>query len=221
MQYKVPQNVDIEDKVIGPLTLRQFMILLVTTAIILVLFFLLPGPLRFFFFMLAILVGSAGVAIAFTKYGDQNMETFLMSAMRTFSAPRQRIWKKAIEPTQTMVTAEVKPAEEKPVEKKTLTAERDDLNKLAELVDSGGYVSVSQKDRVIGEIGKQELGVEPEAVTDVLEKTESQSPILDNEIAAAHTTAPKREPLVSEVATVTPDQNFDYPKISVRKTPRV
>lgn len=221
MQYKVPQNVDIEDRVVGPLTLRQFLIILVTIGIILVLYFLFPGPLKFFFFLLAIMIAAAGVAIAFTKYGDQNMETFLLSASRTFSSPRQRIWRKVAEPVQTMVSAEEKTTEETVKAKKSLSEEKDDLGRLAELVDSGGFLSVSQKDRVIGEIGKNELGVETEQVPDVLERTEENSPLLENKIAAAQSAAPKREPLVSEVASVEPNQDFDYPKITISKKPRV
>jgi hypothetical protein len=216
MQYKVPQNVDIEDKVVGPLTLRQFLILLVTFGLILTLYFMFPGPLKFFFFLLALFVGIAGGAIAFTKYGDQNMETFLMSAFRTFSSPRQRIWKKVPEPVLTMVSADEAPVEKGPKTKAALSEKRDDLSKLAALVDSGGYVSVAKKDRVIGEIEKPEIGTEPEEIADVLGHAEQASPILDKTIATAQASAPKREPLVSEVASIKPPQNITYPKIEVK-----
>lgn len=217
MQYKVPQNVDIEDKVVGPLTLRQFLIILVTVGILIVLYFLFPGPLKFFYFLFAVLIGAAGIAIAFAKYGDQNLETFLLSAYKTFSIPRQRIWKKTVEPVQTMAAVEEKPLDTNPKMKKPLSEEKDDLNKLAALVDSGGYVTVAQKDRVIGAISKNELGLEPEDVPDVLDRTEGQLPILGKTLTTAKASAPKREPLVSEVASIKPNKEYKYPKLETKE----
>jgi hypothetical protein len=211
MQYKVPQNVDIEDKVVGPLSLRQFIILLVTVGIILVLYFLIPSVVKIFFWMLAIIIGAAGVAIAFTNYGGQNMEVFLMGAWKTFTTPRQRVWKKVPEPVQTMAAAEPEKIA-KPKEKKSLEEQRDNLEKLASLVDAGGYVQVEKKDRVIGTVTKNEL--ETGEVNDILEKSEAGSPVLEKTIASAK--APSREPLVSEQASVSPDKVFNYPRIEIK-----
>lgn len=199
MQYKVPQNVEIEDKVVGPLTIRQFLILLVTAGIILVLNFFIGfmGPI---FYMIAIFFGMLGLGLAFFKYGDQNAEIFVLSAFKTFTNPRKRIWQKE-EPKQ---EASIKPVVEKPKEEEYISTRgsvseaRSHLEKLAEVVDSGGYSAIKGSDNT-------------DPITqayDILEKAEIPNLKIEKLLNDAITITPQREQLVSEFSSVKPDEGL-------------
>lgn len=90
MQFQVPQ-IDVEDKIFGPLTLKQFLYLATGGVIIF---------LAFMFFELAfvILIGvpiaAVSAAFAFLKYNGRPLPRIILS-MITFSAsPHMFIWKK-------------------------------------------------------------------------------------------------------------------------------
>lgn len=206
MQYKVPQNVDIEDKVVGPLTIRQFLILLVTAGIILVLNFFLGflGPI---FYMIAILIGALGVGLAFFKYGDQNAEVFILSAYKTFVNPRKRVWQKE-EPKELELKAD---KQEEPISKKeseyiptraSISEARSHLERLAEIVDSGGYAALK----------KDEVSASPAETQDILEKAETPDQEVEELLSSAIKKAPRREQLVSEIASVKPDETLKTTK---------
>lgn len=205
MQYKVPQNIDIEDKVVGPLTIRQFLIILVTAGIILILnlFLSFLGPI---FYMIAFLIGALGIGLAFFKYGDQNAEIFVISAFKTFTNPRKRVWQKEA-PKQSTVSdrekAEPKKEEEEYVSTRTNVSEaRSHLEKLAEVVDSGGY-SALQKN-----IPPTTSGEAP----DLLAKTERPDESFEQLVSEVTKKAKKREQLISEVASVPPDESLKETK---------
>ncbi len=89
-QYKVPQDVEAEDKLIGPFSFRQFIYLGVAALGIVVgvgLWQLFPGliiiPLPFVFLFLVL-------ALPLRK--DQPMETYLTAVIRFYLKPRKRLW---------------------------------------------------------------------------------------------------------------------------------
>ncbi len=217
MQYKVPQHVDIEDKVIGSLTIRQFIIILIAAGIILVLNFMLIGPLRMLFFILAFFIGGLALSIAFVKYGDQNLEVFLVSAVKTFTNPRKRVWKKEVAvPNQKAEPVKKTPQEEKgPTDTRIdITSARDNLEKLAEIIDSGGYAALSPEHKA----NLTPKNVEDAEAADLLAKTEKPDEKVDSIIESATKTTPKREELVSEAASVTPNRlQAETPKLKLRK----
>lgn len=216
MQYKVPQNVDIEDKVIGPLTVRQFIILLVAVGVILVLNFILIGPLRMIFFLAATIIGALSSIVAFVKYGDQNFEVFLLSAFKTFATPRKRVWKKEPFRPREEVIEKPKHEESIPPPKKSIDEAKNDLSRLAEIVDSGGYSIIEDPERQTNIINatstKDDVGV-----TDFLIKAEGPNEKIDPIIDSAAQIIPKREELVSEIASIDPSEKPETPKIKLRK----
>ena len=91
MKYQVPQFVDVESKIIGPLTLKQFIYVAGGIGAC----FLL---LRFLPFLIAILVsipiaGFAG-ALAFYKVNGKPFERIIEVAVAYYSSSRFFIWKK-------------------------------------------------------------------------------------------------------------------------------
>lgn len=217
MQYKVPQHVDIEDKVIGSLTIRQFIIVLIGVAIIGLFRVLLVGPLAILFWPIAFIFGAAVGAIAFAKYGNQNMEVFLLSAVKTFMSPRKRVWQK--EPyVATSDKQEVTSNKEPEAPKDTrigIESAEGGLEKLAEVVDSGGYSIFNSGER---STNFKEAPTEDAVAPDILGKVEAGSSEVDTMLEEATKVTPKREELVSEAASVAPDKTqAETPSIKLRK----
>ncbi|MBI2990484.1 MAG: PrgI family protein [Candidatus Magasanikbacteria bacterium] len=90
-QFVVPQFIDVEDKIFGPITIRQFVILLVAGVVIFLSF--RYGDLSLFIFTLAV-VGGAALLFAFVKINGQNFHYFLLNILQTLRKPSLRIWNK-------------------------------------------------------------------------------------------------------------------------------
>lgn len=92
MQFAVPQFTDVEDKLIGPLTLKQFLFLLATGGIILFFYSLLN--LSVFFFLFAIPVALIGLGVAFGKFNGRPLYGYLGAFVGFVSRPQARIFKR-------------------------------------------------------------------------------------------------------------------------------
>jgi len=91
MQFKVPQFVEIEDKIVGPLTIKQFLFLGGGGALLFVLWlFLTLGA----FIVLAIPIGGITAALAFYKPNGQPFIALIGSMIRYLSKPRLYLWRK-------------------------------------------------------------------------------------------------------------------------------
>lgn len=88
-QFIVPQFIDVEDKIIGPITTRQFIIILVGFLIIGIFYKLFDFSLfvTFGLFVLAI----TGI-FAFLKINGRPFHYFILNLFQTFKRPRLRIW---------------------------------------------------------------------------------------------------------------------------------
>ena len=92
-QYQVPQFITIEDRVIGPLTLKQFGFLGAGGVILFVLHALLVPLL---FYPLAALIGGFAAALAFMKINQQPLPTVIRRAFLFFVRPRLYLWRKEV-----------------------------------------------------------------------------------------------------------------------------
>ncbi|MCX6798349.1 MAG: PrgI family protein [Candidatus Falkowbacteria bacterium] len=88
-QFTVPQFIDVESKIIGPITTRQFLILLGTAALIGIFYKLFDFTL---FLALAIPILGIAVLFAFVKMNGQPFHLFVVSIVRTLRRPNLRIW---------------------------------------------------------------------------------------------------------------------------------
>ena len=88
--YKVPQDVEAEDKLLGPFTFRQFIYLFIAAAMGFLAFLLwqvlpilavIPTPVLLFFAILALPLRK-----------DQPMETYLAAIISFYIKPRIRLW---------------------------------------------------------------------------------------------------------------------------------
>lgn len=91
MQFHVPQFIEIEDKIIGPLTLKQFLWLLAAAVILFILWTALPLAL----FILAGLpvLGFFGI-LAFYKINGRPFIYFLTSGFKFLIKPKLHLWQK-------------------------------------------------------------------------------------------------------------------------------
>ncbi len=91
-QFVVPQFIEVEDKIFGPITTRQFLILLVSgTAVFLAYRF---GDLSLFIFT-TVFVGGFSLILAFVKINGQNFHYFLLNIIQTLRKPSLRVWQKS------------------------------------------------------------------------------------------------------------------------------
>lgn len=90
-QFVVPQFIDAEDKIFGPVTARQFIILMVAGLTCFALFKLLS-------FVTFLIVGIpliclAGI-VAFVKINGQAFHYFFLNLLQTLKKPKLRVWQK-------------------------------------------------------------------------------------------------------------------------------
>ncbi len=91
--YKVIQDIEAEDKLLGPLTLRQFVyaIIVVVSLFIGYKLFLAPGFAKYFIILL--IPHTIFFAVLAAPFGhDQSNEIWLLAKIRFFFKPKRRIW---------------------------------------------------------------------------------------------------------------------------------
>ena len=90
-QFQVPQFIEIEDKIIGPLTLKQFLYLTAGAALLFILYFFLTFVP---WFIVALIIAPLALALAFLKINGRPFIYFLMSAIGFIFKPKLYLWKK-------------------------------------------------------------------------------------------------------------------------------
>jgi len=91
MKFQVPQFIEVEDKIFGPLTLRQFIYLLGGGALIFLLYVFIPF---IFFILLAIPLAIFFVALAFYRVANQPFIKVVEHAFYHYTRPKIFTWKK-------------------------------------------------------------------------------------------------------------------------------
>jgi len=91
MQFKVPQNIDLEDKIVGPLTLIQFVYVLVGGLVCYIIFQLLTSYIALVL-IIDIPIALVALALAFLKIQDQPLSHFIVAGLAYFQRPKVRFW---------------------------------------------------------------------------------------------------------------------------------
>jgi len=91
MRYQTPQFIEIESKIFGPLTLKQFIYLVGGIGIIFLLYIVLPIWLVF---LAGLPVGAFSLALAFYKVNNQPFIKVVENAFKYLSSARLYLWKK-------------------------------------------------------------------------------------------------------------------------------
>jgi len=91
-QHAIPQNImDVEFKLIGELTMRQFVYVLVFAIAAYMAKLSVPQPFTWFF---VIGLGLVGLGLAFVPYEDRGLDEWVVNFLKAINMPTERIWKK-------------------------------------------------------------------------------------------------------------------------------
>lgn len=169
--YKVPQDVEAEDKLIGPFGFRQFIYLIIVAFACFVAYILsqifiglilIPMPFILFF---------AAIALPLRK--DQPTETYLAAILQFHLRPKKRMWM----PDGVLSTVEItapKMIEEQRTKNLTQDEALDRLEHLSQIMDTRGWAARGVFNPTVDSTGNTSLveGVVAEAdkATDVLEE---------------------------------------------------
>lgn len=134
--YKVPQDVEADDKLLGPFSFRQFIYLMIAFGMIALAFALfqifplltiIPIPIALFFIILALPLKK-----------DQPMETYLAALISFYTKPNKRFWL----PGQSESTIKITTPKKVEVSRTRNITEEEATHRLsflAEIVDSEGF----------------------------------------------------------------------------------
>jgi hypothetical protein len=134
-QFVVPQFIDVEDKILGPITTRQFAILMITGLVMFIIYKIL-----YIWYAIAVDVVLLGMAlvVAFVRINGQPFHYFLLNFVQTFRRPDTRVWNKDLTDAEIIALAkvEVPPPPPAKIYKEAPTTSR--LSELALIVNTGG-----------------------------------------------------------------------------------
>jgi len=132
-RFIVPQFIDAEDRIWGPVTVRQFVIVLVGGLFEFIAY--KAADFALFIFESIIILGLVGL-FAFYKVNGRPFHVFFLNVIQTLRKPRIRVWKKDLEKK-----PEAKEKKEKGddfiVPKKNFVTSKK-LSELSLIVDTGG-----------------------------------------------------------------------------------
>jgi hypothetical protein len=95
MRFNVPQFIEQETKIVGPLTFRQFTFIGTAGVIGLILYVSVPFPV---FLVVSIVVGGMATALAFLKIGGVSLPSLLANFLKFGAEPKVYIWERKEQP---------------------------------------------------------------------------------------------------------------------------
>jgi len=137
MDFPVPQFIEIEERILGPLSLKQTMFLIVAVGLIFILYFFLETWLHVILSLL--ILGIAG-SFAFIKVGGRTLGQFVSSVVVFAFTPRMFVWKKTEKTSPQEIKLLTKKTEaEMGVEEKIIRELKEEQSK------NGGLKEISKK----------------------------------------------------------------------------
>lgn len=94
-QYTVPKFIEMEPKIVGPFTFKQFTYIAIAAAILFILWFSVPFYL---FVIFAIILMGGALTLSFLKIEGRSLPTILKNFLIFSVKPRIYIWKKKLAP---------------------------------------------------------------------------------------------------------------------------
>ena len=154
--YKVPQNVESEDKLLGPLSFRQFIYAIVAVVMCAAVFFGFKlNPLIGFLFIFPAFMF---LVLAFYQRPDQPVESYLVALFGYWFKPRARKWDRDGISEHVLITAPKKIADHFS-DGRSREQVKSQLSQLADVVDTRGWsprgldleqVQSQNDDRLVG-----------------------------------------------------------------------
>ena len=148
VQYKIPQNVGIEDRIVGPLTLRQLIILAVGFGTSYVLFSVLSKlyELNILEYIIIILPALFAAAFALIKINDIRLTKFVVLFLEFALKPKKRVWDhrgiaSLVSPD---LEGQKKETEELTSHLEEKAKKATNLKELSQILDSGGFEHIKK-----------------------------------------------------------------------------
>lgn len=135
-QFVVPQFIDVEDKIFGPITTRQFLIILVGAGICFLAYRFADLAL---FAVILSLVGGGSLVLAFVKINGQPFHYFLLNIGQTMRRPGLRIWHSTRTKEELEYLRKRGIDQDKPEPPPLKVVRREHIRDLALQVNTGGY----------------------------------------------------------------------------------
>ncbi len=132
-RFVVPQFINVENKVIGPITVRQFLIFVGAAVILAILYAILM--FTYFLIIGSIVIGITAI-FAFAKVNGTQFHFFFLNIIQTFKKPGTRVWSNRALPVELKSVKSIK-ADDGPPPKKQLYR-RSRLADLSLVVDTKG-----------------------------------------------------------------------------------
>ena len=138
-QFVVPQFIDVENKIIGPISVRQFLILLGTGLAI----FLCYELFSFWLFAISgVFLIAIGGTFAFVKINGQMFHIFVLLLIQTLRRPNLKVWQHQ-EYEKPRALKKKKAKEEVTAPKEEVGSSR--LTELSLMVDTGGAYQLEEQ----------------------------------------------------------------------------
>jgi len=96
-QFTVPQFIDVESKIIGPITTRQFLIFLGTGIFIVLFYKIFDFTL---FLVVSIPLALLSILFAFFKINGRPFHYFVINVIQTWRRPGLRVWNNKLDPVE-------------------------------------------------------------------------------------------------------------------------
>src|SRR3989344_169265 len=93
MRFTVPQFIEHEAKIVGPLTFRQFIYIGLAGGLIFIFYFTFGKKAPLIFLLISIILFVLAAAMAFVKIGGRGLPTILMNVFKFSVSPKMYIWK--------------------------------------------------------------------------------------------------------------------------------
>jgi hypothetical protein len=88
-QFTIPQFIDVEDKIIGPITVRQFIIMLAGFLLIAICYKLFDFSL---FVTVAVIIFGLSAVFSFAKINGRPFHLFILNMIQTLRRSKIRVW---------------------------------------------------------------------------------------------------------------------------------
>lgn len=150
--YKIPQNVDLEDKIFGPLTLKQFLVALGAGLVTFVSFSVLYTAVPFLFWAVTILAWATAGAFIFIRPNDQPFSKFVFSFIWFATKPSRRAWNRIPSLGEIALSDDTVAPKVQKRETPSETEVRSRLQHLAHVVDTRGWSEIDDSDDVGGRV---------------------------------------------------------------------
>jgi len=142
-QFLVPQFIDVEPKILGPLTLRQFIIAVVGIVFGVIAYKFADLGL---FIVELIVIASLVILFAFIKVNGQPFHYFILNIFGVIIGSNIRIWGKDIKVVHAVDMVDVK-KDDGVVQKEEMKAQK--LSELSLLLDTGGAFQAEPEEEEI------------------------------------------------------------------------